>query len=106
MTNRQADDKLEGIYGNKCMATGRTDIPSYHHLVKKEHGGKATVENGARLQGRIHEWIHVAIEHNDKELYILINECLDLYKQCMDKGKKELIEQYRTEVMPEYRKKL
>lgn len=107
MTNKQARLKLQLLYGCRCLLTGiKTDELSYHHCkIKKEYGGQATVENGAQLIDEIHKWIH-SLEHADMELYQLVNDCLDLYKQCIDKGLVDLIEQYETECMPEFRKKV
>mgnify|MGYP007049655042 CR=1 FL=1 len=106
MTNKQARLKLQILYGCRCLLTNiQTDKLTYHHLTKKEHGGKATVENGANLIREIHQWLH-QLENSDIELYHLVNECLDLFKRVMSLGYTELIEQYETEVMPEARKKL
>lgn len=107
MTNKQARLKLQILYGCRCLLTNlKGDRLAYHHcLLKKQHGGKATVENGAQLIVEIHQWLH-SLEHTDMELYDLVNECLDLYKQCLDLNNEELITQYENECMPEFRKKL
>lgn len=73
---------------------------TYHHLEKREHGGPATVLNGALLLEFIHSWLHCAIELHNKELYDLIIECLHLYKQCLSEEKYHLISQYQNECMP------
>lgn len=78
---------------------------TYHHIKKKEHGGKNTIENGAVLCREIHEWLHNNIEHEDRELYNLINECLILYKICIDKDERYLIEMYENECVPEFQKR-
>ena len=104
MKNKEASNLLEIRYGKECMATNLTKEITYHHIQKANDGGKATVDNGARLQVDIHQWLHCACEYQDKELFNLINECLQLYKQCIDKGNKELIKQYKDEVIPEFRK--
>jgi hypothetical protein len=106
MRNREARLKLQTLYRCRCLLTGiKTDKLSYHHLLKKQHGGKATIDNGAQLIDEIHRWLH-QLEHTDMELYDLVNECLDLYKQCIDKGLVDLTEQYETECMPEFREKV
>lgn len=106
MTNKEAREKLQVLYGCRCLLTGiQTAKLSYHHLLKKQHGGKATVDNGAQLINDIHQWVH-SLEHSDMELYDLVNECLDLYKQCIDLGLVDLVEQYETECIPEFRKKV
>ncbi len=106
MTNKEAREQLQVLYGCRCLLTGiNTDKLTYHHIIKKEHKSPTNVKNGAQLIAEIHQWTH-RLEHTDMELYDLVNECLDLYKQCMDLGLTELIEQYENECMPEFRKKL
>lgn len=106
MTNSTVKNLLINKEGCKCLLTGYYVDKSqltYHHIEKKEWGGKATVENGANLIGQIHSWLHCAIEYNDKELFILINECLLLYKQCMEQDKTELVEMFENECQPLFR---
>ena len=106
MTNKEAREQLQVLYGCRCLLTGiKTDKLSFHHILKKEHGGKATVDNGASIISDIHNWLH-SLEHTDIELFDLVNETLDLYKQVMDLELTEFIKQYEDECMPEFRKKL
>ena len=107
MTNREARLKLQILYGCRCLLTNiQTSKLQYHHcLIKKCDGGEATVNNGAQLITEIHQWLH-QLEHTDMELYDLVNETLDLYKQCLDLGNEELINQYENECMPEFRRKV
>lgn len=70
---------------------------------KKEQGGKATVENGVNLERDIHSWLH-SFECHDIEMYYLINECLLLYKKCLDQNLEELVQDYETEIMPRIEK--
>ena len=55
---------------------------TYHHLLKKENGGKETVENGAILTKIGHEYLNI-IESRDIELYNYINNIL---KQINEQG--------------------
>lgn len=56
---------------------------TYHHCyIKKEHGGKETVKNGAILTKIGHEYLNI-IESRDIELYNLINNVL---KQINEQG--------------------
>lgn len=56
---------------------------TYHHCyVKKGHGGKETIENGAVLTKIAHEYLNI-IESRDIELYNLINNVL---KQINEQG--------------------
>lgn len=108
MTNKHAKRLLINKYGCRCMLTGiKVDKLTYHHTtVKVEHGGKTSIQNGSNLSDEIHRWLHCAIEHKDKELYLLINECLQLYKECLDANNTELIEEYENEIMPLFREKI
>ena len=51
------------------------DDLTYHHIIKKENGGKLTIENGALLTKRAHEYLH-SIERLDVDLYERINNVL------------------------------
>lgn len=55
---------------------------TYHHLKKKCHGGKETIENGAALTKIAHEYLHI-VESRDMELYNYINNVL---KQINEQG--------------------
>ena len=48
---------------------------TYHHLKKKEYGGKEDLKNGAILTDIAHKYLHI-IESRDKELYEYINNVL------------------------------
>lgn len=75
-SNKSAKEALIRRYGNKCFierlhlrdTTGlkykgcgqyrRMKQLSYHHIVEKSKGGRATIENGALLSTENHEWFH------------------------------------------------
>lgn len=98
MSNQPTKEQLKLLYGCRCMLTGiQTQNLTYHHILKKEYGGKQTTDNGALLIGAIHKWIH---EQEDNETFWLIMECLILYKKCLDENRKDLIKLYEEEVMP------
>ena len=46
---------------------------TYHHIIKNEHGGLKTIENGALLMPSGHEYLHI-IEYKDIETYNAINK--------------------------------
>lgn len=46
---------------------------TFHHIIKREHGGKAEVSNGALLLKKSHNYLHV-IEYKDLSIYIAINK--------------------------------
>lgn len=48
---------------------------TYHHIIKEENGGKVSLDNGALLTKRAHEYLHM-IERMDLEIYEKINDIL------------------------------
>lgn len=101
MSNSYAKDLLKIRYGNYCMMTGvKLKGLQYHHIEKQEHGGEATLQNGALLEDKIHHWLHSSVELNDIKLFYLINECLLLYKKCIDIDNIDLINEYEQQCMP------
>lgn len=50
----------------------RKDL-TFHHIVKRENGGKREIENGALLIPVAHQYLHL-IEYKDKETYNAINK--------------------------------
>lgn len=57
---------------------------TYHHIIKREHGGKETIENGAVLNPYAHEYLHI-IEYKDIDTYIAINKILKVINEQRDK---------------------
>jgi len=53
---------------------------NFHHIIKKEHGGKAKVENGAILTATAHQYLHL-IEHYEYQLYLELNSMLEVINQ-------------------------
>lgn len=97
MTNRQAKERLIEIYGAECFIdklhlrqdntprhyTGKAQMKrmkqlTYHHILEKRNGGKATVENGAILSTENHEWFNKQTPEKQAEL----NRKFQEYKQC------------------------
>ena len=101
--NKSANQQIGEHYGKYCMLTEIKGNHTYHHIDKACDGGRATLDNGSRLEKHIHQWLHI-IENQDHELYELVNECIILYKLCKDMEKKELLQQYHEEIVPEYNK--
>ncbi len=96
--------KLLVHYPANCMLTNRRDSLRYHHLIKEQYTGQNTVENGALLNQDIHFWLHQYMEIYEPKLYDQIGDCIQGYKEALKLHKEELIEQYRTEVMPAIKK--
>lgn len=66
------------------------DMYTYHHIVKREHGGEITVDNGAILCGSTsHPYLH-AIEYRDFKYYEYIKEELLLINRAHEINMKNL----------------
>jgi hypothetical protein len=108
-SNRRAKEQLIMLYGARDMLTGQKASKSnltYHHcLVKAEHGGRATVENGANLLHYTHEYLHDK-EMKDNNLYWQINEAIANYKTALDKKDLCLIMEFEAEIMPKVEEKV
>lgn len=49
---------------------------TFHHIIKKEHGGKEKINNGAILIGNsAHNYLHI-IESRELDMYVYINKIL------------------------------
>ena len=75
-SNKRAKQKLIELYGEECFIEKlhlrkdniekykgkgqykRMKQLTYHHIIKKEDGGKATLENGALLSAENHMWFN------------------------------------------------
>lgn len=92
-SNKNARKALEKLYGKECFIdklhlrkdkqkyTGKSQYKkmkqlSYHHIVMKKDGGKATVENGALLSIENHAWFHKQTPERQKAM----NEAFQAYK--------------------------
>lgn len=101
MTSKET---LITLYGCRDMLTLiETPKLDFHHIIKECNGGPRTVKNGALLEKPSHNWLH-SLENQDIELYLLINECFQLYKKCIDLKQQGLIDMYEQEVVPEVRR--
>ena len=99
MSNKKARKKLIKLYGAECFIEKlhlRTDTEprqytskgqykrmkqlTYHHIREKQHGGKATVENGALLSAENHIWFN----EQSKEAQKQMNELFQKYKQSIE----------------------
>jgi hypothetical protein len=49
---------------------------TYHHIVKREHGGRTTVENGALLSAENHQWFNKQSEAKQA----IMNDMFQQYK--------------------------
>ena len=98
-SNRSAREMLERIYGKHCFiheGIRKLNPPkphkgtykgksiasqlTYHHLKPKHLGGQATVENGANLCRRCHDWLEQLSEQEREK----VNDELRAYKKRLD----------------------
>lgn len=80
---------------------------TFHHIKKKEHGGKLEVSNGALLMPMAHEYLHV-IEYKDIEAYILINKIFQMINEQRHEatqGQRQMIEYILREFEQLYKDK-
>lgn len=110
MSNKQAKEKLIQLYGAECFIEKlhlRKDTEprrytskkqyekmkqlTYHHIREKQHGGKATVENGALLSEENHIWFNEQSKESQKKM----NELFQKYKASVE-CKVEFVEELDT----------
>lgn len=110
MSNKKARKKLIKLYGAECFIEKlhlRTDTEprkytskgqyekmkqlTYHHIREKQHGGKATVENGALLSEENHIWFNEQSKESQKKM----NELFQKYKASVE-CKVEFVEELDT----------
>ena len=87
MSNKKAKEKLIKLYGEECFIEKlhlRKDTEprrytskgqrkrmrqlTYHHIKERQHGGKATVANGALLSVENHEWFNKQSKESQKQM--------------------------------------
>jgi hypothetical protein len=95
-SNKNAKEELIRLYGAECFIEKlklrqdskpkrykskgqykRMKQLTYHHILEKSKGGKATVQNGALLSAENHEWFHK--QSREKQIYM--NEAFQEYKK-------------------------
>ena len=95
-SNKSAKEKLIALYGEECFIdklrlrpdkerryTGKAQYKrmkqlTYHHILEKSKGGRATVENGALLSVENHEWFNKQSKAAQAEM----NKAFQEYKKC------------------------
>lgn len=106
-SNKSARKQLERIYGKECFIdklhlrkdTEKTKYKgkgqlkkmkqlTYHHILERSKGGKATVENGALLSNENHIWFH----QQSKEKQSQMNQIFQDYKHLVDECKVVLVD--------------
>lgn len=67
---------------------------TFHHIIKKEHGGLYTFENGALLTETGHHYLHI-IEYKEIKIYETLNkmfEIINRQKHAPTQEQREIIE--------------
>lgn len=79
------------------------DQITFHHIIKKEDGGKKEIDNGALLMPVGHQYLHI-IEYKDIQTYNAINKIFEFINQQMYEPTMEqreiieyLLEQFESE---------
>ena len=110
MSNKEAKQRLIELYGAECFIEKlhlRVDTEprrytskgqykrmkqlTFHHIRERQHGGKATVANGALLSAENHEWFNKQSKEAQKQM----NELFQKYKQSVE-CKVELVDRLDT----------
>lgn len=97
-SNKRVKEALIKRYGNKCFIERLHIRPqrgqkykgcgqykrmkqlTYHHILEKRNGGKATIENGALLSNENHMWFHKQSEDAQR----IMNEQFQELKKKID----------------------
>jgi len=98
-SNKKAREALERLYGKECFIeklhlrkdneprkyTSKGQMKrmkqlTYHHILERRKGGKATVENGAILSNENHIWFHKQSESKQGYMNAIFQE----YKRQVD----------------------
>lgn len=64
-------DKTDWL-GYEILDSERLD---FHHITKREDGGKKIIANGAVLNNYDHKYLHI-VEYKDLEMYLYLNAIL------------------------------
>lgn len=85
-SNKKAKEELIRLYGAECFIeklklrkdknrkyTSKSQMKkmkqlTYHHIIERKNGGKATVENGAILSIENHEWFNKQTKEKQEEM--------------------------------------
>lgn len=82
-SNRHAKIECLKIFGpydwmDQDYVLNRDNPLTFHHIIKKEYGGLATLDNGALISVLQHRILHNKYERNDPKIYRMLT---DLFKE-------------------------
>lgn len=72
---------LSGLDWMNYKITRKNDL-TFHHIIKKEHGGTLDIDNGALLLPTAHQYLHI-IEYKDINTYLILNKLFRIINQQM-----------------------
>ena len=100
-SNKKAREELEKLYGKECFIeklhlrkddkprkyTGKGQMKrmkqlTYHHILERVKGGKATVENGAILSAENHIWFNQQSKQAQRYMNALFQEYKRQSNEC------------------------
>lgn len=99
-SNKRAKEELIRIYGAECFIeklklrkepkkhyTGQGQMKrmkqlTYHHIIMKKDGGRATRENGALLSAENHSWFHRQRPQDQAQMNAMFQEYKRQYDEC------------------------
>lgn len=95
---RRLKEEMILVYGLNCWMNelwvpNKKNILTYHHILEKRHGGKATWENGALLSARSHQYLN----YLDNQYHKIYNELNGLFKE-LNRTYKPPTEDYYEEI--------
>lgn len=99
-SNKRAKERLIELYGKECFIdklhlrkdkvrryTSKGQMKrmrqlTYHHILERRKGGRATVENGALLSNENHIWFHKQSEAKQRVMNSIFQEYKKLSDEC------------------------
>lgn len=72
----------------------KSNLLTFHHIIKREHGGLYTLDNGALLTETGHHYLHI-IEYKEIKIYEMLNkmfEIINRQKHAPTMEQREIIE--------------
>lgn len=83
----------KGLKYTSCGQLRRMKQLTYHHILEKSKGGRATIENGALLSEENHEWFHRQSKEAQREMNNMFQELKR--KIDFEGGKVEIVEEIK-----------
>ena len=65
--------------------------PTFHHIQKREHGGKYALDNGAILNHISHNYLHI-IEYKDPRIFLALQQLLLVINRTKEEPTLEMLQ--------------